>query len=88
MNEHVLTVNCANSTDIKRLLKNSLLNSNLRGIRPIVLLSNQPHLFTLIKRRFHLRAILKLLKFLNYITCRLKYQLVQVTGAECIYFII
>jgi hypothetical protein len=32
INEHVLTVNYANSTGIKRLSKNLLLNCNLNGI--------------------------------------------------------
>jgi hypothetical protein len=54
----------------------------------ILLLLNKPHVFALIQRSSHLGSIFKLFKFLNYINCKLKYQLVQVPSSECIYCII
>ena len=88
MNEHVLFDNYANKTDIWRLSKFLLLNSNLFGSHPIVLLLNQPHLFSLTQRTFYLSFILQFLKILKYITCKFKYQLVQVISFEYICFTI
>ena len=67
-NEHVLLDNYGSETDIWRLSKNPLLNSNLYGSHPIVLLLKQPHLFSLKYHRSYLGFILSFLKFLNYIS--------------------